>query len=198
MTLVTAFAEKHNPENRYPDLRPGWTVRVHQKIAAKKGKEGKGGKSQVFEGIIVSRKHGNEPGATITVRRSIGNYGVEKVYPLRLPSIEKIEVVKRSKVRRAKLTFLREKSAREIRRKTRTEMNAEKAAKIEALRVEQAKAREARQAAEEARAKELEEKAKVKAAEEEKKASEPEEKPEEKPAESEKSAPEGKKEEAAA
>lgn len=142
MSLASAFAAKHNPENRFPDLRPGWTVRVHQKINTVSGK-GKGGKSQVFEGIIISRRHGNEAGATITVRRSVGNYGVEKTYPLLLPSIEKIEVVKRSKVRRAKLFYLREKSAREIRRKTRVEMNEEKTQKLSELRTEQAKRREA-------------------------------------------------------
>ena len=199
MTLITAFAAKHNPENRYPDLRPGWTVRVHQKIARtinKKGKEGKGGKSQIFEGIIVSRRHGNEVGATITVRRSVGNYGVEKTYPLLLPSIEKIEVVKRSKVRRAKLYFLRDKSAREIRRKTRAEMNVEKVAKIETLRAEQAKDREEKKAALEARAKELEEREKAKAAEEEKKAAGPEPS-EEKPAETKEASADTPKEETA-
>jgi large subunit ribosomal protein L19 len=167
MTNITsAFAAKHNPEPRFPDLRPGWTVRVHQKIA--QGDKGKGRKSQIFEGIIVSRKHGNEAGATITVRRTVGVYGVEKSYPLHLPTIEKIEVVKRSKVRRAKLYFLREKSAREIRRKTRTEMNAEKAAQLDALRTEQAEVRQAKKEATEARAKELEErdKAEAQAAEE--------------------------------
>jgi len=192
MSTVSAFAAKHNPENRYPDLRPGWTIRVHQKLDTASNKKGKGGKSQVFEGIIVSRKHGNEAGATITVRRSVGNFAVEKTYPLLLPSIEKIEVVKRAKVRRAKLYFLRDKSAREIRRKTRVEMNAEKVAKIEALRVEQAKEREAKKVAQEARAKELEERA---AAEE--KAAEEMTKEEEKKSEPEEKAIEAKKEEAA-
>lgn len=183
MNTISAFAAKHNPENRFPDLRPGWTVRVHQKIDRGTDKKGKGGKSQVFEGIIVSRKHGNEAGATITVRRSVGVYGVEKTYPLLLPSIEKIEVVKRSKVRRAKLYFLRDKSAREIRRKTRQEMNTEKSEKLDALRAEQAKAREVKKAAAETRAKELEERAaaEAKAADEKDKeeasAPEPEEKP---------------------
>lgn len=184
MNTVSTFAAKHNPENRFPDLRPGWTVRVHQKIDRGTTKKGKGGKSQIFEGIIVSRKHGNEAGATITVRRSIGNYGVEKTYPLLLPSIEKIEIVKRSKVRRAKLYFLREKSAREIRRKTRTEMNQEKIEKLEALRAEQTKAREVKKAEQEARAKELAERAELEAKAAEEKAKEEETRPEveEKPA----------------
>jgi large subunit ribosomal protein L19 len=120
--LIQAFAAKFNPANRFGDLEVGMTVRIHQKLA--EAVKGKGGKSQTFEGIIISHKHGNEAGATITVRRSIGGYGVEKVYPLRLPSIEKIDVVKTGNVRRAKLYYLREKSAKEIRKKTRAELVA--------------------------------------------------------------------------
>jgi len=120
--LVRQFAAKHNPENRWADLKPGMTVRVHQKL-----RQGEKGKATVFEGIIIAHKHGNEAGASITVRRAVGGYGVEKVYPLRLPSIEKIEVVKTGKARRAKLYYLRGKSAREIRKKTRAEQVALKA-----------------------------------------------------------------------
>lgn len=141
MDILQSFAAKHNPAPRFPDLRPGWTVRVHQKID--QGEKKKGGKASIFEGIIVSRKHGNEAGATITVRRAEGGYGVEKTFPLILPSIEKIEVVKRSNVRRAKLYYLRDKTAREIRRKTRSEMASEKAEQISKLRAEQAKRRDA-------------------------------------------------------
>jgi len=114
--LIQAFAAKHNPKNRWPELKPGMTVRVHQKL-----KQGEKGKASVFEGIIIARKHGDEPGATITVRRSAGGYGVEKVYPLRLPTIEKIEVIKVGRTRRAKMYYLRGKSTREIRKKTRAE-----------------------------------------------------------------------------
>ena len=102
--LISQFAAAHNPANRFGDLKVGMTVKVHQKIAEKKGK---GGKASVFEGIIIAHKHGSEAGATITVRHSAGGYGVEKVYPLRLPSIEKIEVVKTGKTRRAKMYYLR-------------------------------------------------------------------------------------------
>lgn len=114
--LIHQFAAKHNPESRFADLRVGMTIRVHQKL-----KEGEKGKSQIFEGIVIARKHGNEAGATITVRRTAGGYGVEKVYPLRLPSIEKIDIVKAGRTRRAKMYYLREKTAKEIRRKTRAE-----------------------------------------------------------------------------
>lgn len=114
--LIQSFATKNNPASRWADLKPGMTVRVHQKL-----RQGEKGKATVFEGIIIARKHGDEAGASITVRRAVGGYGVEKVYPLRLPSIEKIEVVKTGKSRRSKLYYVRGKSAREIRKKTRAE-----------------------------------------------------------------------------
>ena len=120
--LVRQFAATHNPENRWADLKPGMTVRVHQKL-----RQGEKGKATVFEGIIIAHKHGSEAGASITVRRAVGGYGVEKVYPMRLPSIEKIEVMKTGKARRAKLYYLRGKSTREIRKKTRAEQAALKA-----------------------------------------------------------------------
>jgi len=113
--IIHAFAAKHNPESKYSDLKVGMTVRVHQRLKA-----GEKGKNQIFEGIIIARKHGDEPGATMTVRRVIGGYGVEKVYPLRLPSIEKVEIVKTGRTRRAKMYYLRDKTAKEIRRKTRS------------------------------------------------------------------------------
>jgi len=96
------------------DLRVGDTVRVHQKIE-EKGKT----RIQVFEGLVIARKHGSEPGGTFTVRRVASGVGVEKVYPLYSPMIEKIEIVKRSRVRRAKLYYIREKVAREARRQLR-------------------------------------------------------------------------------
>lgn len=114
--LIHKFAADHNPANRFGDLKVGMTVRVHQKL-----KEGEKGKATQFEGIIIARKHGNEPGASITVRRHTGGYGVEKVYPIRLPTIEKIEVIKTGRTRRAKMYYLRDKTAKEIRKKTRAE-----------------------------------------------------------------------------
>lgn len=91
------------------DLRSGDTVRVYQKIEDK-GKT----RLQAFEGLVLSRKHGTEPGATFTVRRSTGGYGVEKIFPLYSPMIDKIEILKRSKVRRGKLYYIREKALKQI------------------------------------------------------------------------------------
>ncbi len=124
--LIHSIAAKNNPANRWADLKVGSTVRVHQKL-----RQGDKGKASIFEGLIIARKHCSEPGASITVRRAVGGYGVEKVYPLRLPSIEKIEVVKTGRTRRAKMYYLREKTAKEIRKKTRAEaVAASKAAAV--------------------------------------------------------------------
>jgi|CXWL01.1.fsa_nt_gi large subunit ribosomal protein L19 len=108
-------------------IRSGDTVRVHQKITEyKKGKAAnkketqiKNVRTQVFEGLVLAVKHGTEAGATFTVRATLSGIGVERVFPLYAPFIEKIEIVKRSKVRRAKLYFIREKVAREVRRQLR-------------------------------------------------------------------------------
>ena len=96
------------------DLRSGDTIRVWQKIQ-EKGKV----RLQAFEGLVLARKHGTEAGATFTVRRVASGVGVEKIFPLYSPVIDKIEVLKRSKVRRAKLYHIRDKAAKEISRQMR-------------------------------------------------------------------------------
>ena len=97
------------------DLRVGDTVRVHQKIKEASGKT----RIQIFEGMVLARKHGREAGGSFTVRRTSGGYGVEKIFPLYSPMIDKIEIVRRSKVRQSKLYYIREKAAREIKRQMR-------------------------------------------------------------------------------
>jgi len=101
-------------ERKKIDLRSGDTVRVHQKIV-EKGKT----RIQAFEGLVLARKHGSEAGATFTVRKVASGVGVEKIFPLYSPIIDRIEVLKRSKVRRAKLYHIREKAAKEISRQMR-------------------------------------------------------------------------------
>lgn len=93
-----------------PELRPGYTVRVHQRI-----QEGKKERVQVFEGLIIALKHGGEPGGTFTIRRVSKGYGVEKIFPIHLPTIEKIEVVSKGRVRRAKLYYMRELTGKKAR-----------------------------------------------------------------------------------
>jgi len=85
-----------------PQIQPGDTLRVYQKIK-EAGKE----RIQIFEGQVLAKKHGKGIGATITVRKVISGIGVERIFPLHSPNIEKIETVKRGKERRAKLYYLR-------------------------------------------------------------------------------------------
>lgn len=108
-------------------IRAGDTVRVVQKIvelkkgkgADKKEKVTKNVRKQTFEGLVLSVKHGTESGAMFTVRAVMSGVGVEKTFPLYTPSIDSIEIVKRSKVRRAKLYFIREIAAKAVRRQLR-------------------------------------------------------------------------------
>jgi len=106
-------------ERKKLDIRPGDTVRVWQKIEEDKGRF----RLQAFEGIIMSHKHGREAGATFTVRKVVDGVGVERTFPLYSPMIDEVERVSRSKVRRAKLYFVRRKAAKEIRRKMRKVMD---------------------------------------------------------------------------
>ncbi len=99
------------------DMRVGDTVKVHQKIQ-EKGKT----RIQIFEGMVLARKHGTSPSATFTVRKNANGYGVERIFPLYSPIIEKIEVVRRAKVRRAKLYYIRDKAAKEISKRMKMEM----------------------------------------------------------------------------
>jgi large subunit ribosomal protein L19 len=87
-----------------PEIRAGDEVKIYQKL-----KEGGKEKIQSFEGTVIARKHGKEIGATITVRKVIDGIGVERIFPIHSPTIEKIEILKRGKVRKAKLYYLRKK-----------------------------------------------------------------------------------------
>ncbi len=85
-----------------PDIQPGMTVAVHQKV-----KEGGKERLQKFKGMVISRRGGKGLSATITVRKISEGVGVEKIFPLHSPTIAKIEVTKQAKVRRAKLYYLK-------------------------------------------------------------------------------------------
>lgn len=89
------------------ELKPGMTVRVYQKIKELNSKGEEKERVQYFEGIIIARKHQKEKGATITVRKVSDGVGVEKIFPLNLPTITKIKVKKIAKVNRAKLNYLK-------------------------------------------------------------------------------------------
>jgi large subunit ribosomal protein L19 len=126
--MKTVHSPVNTEERAKLDLRAGDTARVWQKIQ-EKGKT----RLQAFEGLVLARKHGKEAGATFTVRRVASGVGVEKTFLLYSPMIDKIEVVKRSKVRRAKLYHIRDKAAKDIRRQMRnTRMAKEVETPIEA------------------------------------------------------------------
>jgi len=98
---------KKEEERKIPELKPGMTVRVFQKIKELNTKGEEKERTQYFEGMIIAKKHGKEKGGTITVRKISDGVEVEKIFPLNLPTITKIEIKKKAKVKRAKLYFLK-------------------------------------------------------------------------------------------
>jgi large subunit ribosomal protein L19 len=98
------------------DFRAGDTIRVWSKIKDEKGKF----RTQAFEGMVLARKHGTEPGATFTVRRIASGVGVERIFPLYSPMVDKIETVKKSRARRSKLYYIRTKAVKDVRKKMRS------------------------------------------------------------------------------
>lgn len=110
-TKLEAF-NKPQLKTDLPDIRAGDTVGVYQKIK-EKDKE----RIQVFEGLVIARKHGKGVTSTITVRKIISGIGVERIFPVHLLTIEKIEILKRGKVKRAKLYYLRKAKGKKARLK---------------------------------------------------------------------------------
>ena len=90
------------------EVKPGMVVRVHQKIKDVNTKGEEKERIQVYEGLVIARKHGNEQGATITVRKISEGIGCEKIFPLYSPLVDKIELVDQKTVRRAKLYYTRD------------------------------------------------------------------------------------------
>lgn len=149
-------------ERKNLGIKTGDTVRVWVKIE-EKGKT----RLQAFEGLVLAVKHGGEPGGTFTVRKVASGVGVEKIFPLYSPSIDKIEIVKRARVRRSKLYMLRDKVAREVKRILRRAEQVLIATKGSAELEEERRAAEAKQAEIDAAAQKAEEEAKAQAEAEE-------------------------------
>jgi large subunit ribosomal protein L19 len=101
--------EAEQSKKEIPALRPGETVRVHVKVV-----EGEKERTQIFEGIVIALS-GKGNRATFTVRKISYGTGVERIFPLHSPRIEKVDVVSRGKVRRAKLYYLRGRSGKAAR-----------------------------------------------------------------------------------
>ena len=117
MNVLDLVQKKYLKAEPAPSFRPGDTLRVHVKI-----KEGTRERIQVFEGIVIARQHGGLD-ETFTVRKISNGVGVERIFPLHCPSIDKIEVQRTGKVRRAKLYYLRKLSGKAARIKERREFN---------------------------------------------------------------------------
>ena len=115
MNAVFSQFPKELQARRDLDLKTGDTVRVVIKIV----ENNKTPRLQTFEGLVLARKHGTEPGATFTVRKVTHGVGVERVFPLYSPLIDSIEVIRRAKVRRSKIYFVRDMVSRQIRHKMR-------------------------------------------------------------------------------
>ena len=130
------------------NFKAGDTINVWSKIleektekkGEKKKKDDKKAEAkfrlQAFEGIVLSRKHGTEMGATFTVRKIASGVGVERIFPLYSPMVDKIEVTKKSRARRSKLYYIRDKAVKDVRSKMRSVTNQEEALEAEAPAIE--------------------------------------------------------------
>jgi large subunit ribosomal protein L19 len=117
MAVKTIKFSPVNIEDRKKlSFQSGDTVRVWSKILDEKGKS----RLQAFEGTVLARKHGTEAGGTFTVRKIASGVGVERIFPLFSPMVDKIEVVRKSRARRSKLYYIRTKAVKDVRRKMRS------------------------------------------------------------------------------
>lgn len=96
----------------HPEIKPGYTVKVFQNI-----KEGSKERTQIFEGLVIAVSHGAGTDKTFTVRKVTNGFGVERVFPFHSASLSKIEVLKKAKIRRAKLYYMRNLSGKAARLK---------------------------------------------------------------------------------
>ena len=126
------------------DLKPGMIVKVHQMIRDENAKGEVKERVQIFEGTVLAIKHGNEPGATVTVRKVSKGYGVEKIFPIHSPIVEKIEFVRQMKVRQSRPYYLRthKKKLKEVKEaatgkteKKTTKKSVEKSASVETEKI---------------------------------------------------------------
>jgi len=117
---MTAIKIKFSPVDinarKKLDFQSGDTIKVWSKIIDEKGKS----RLQAFEGMVLARKHGTEAGATFTVRKIASGVGVERIFPLYSPVIDKVELIKKARARRSKLYYIRTKAKKDVRKKMRS------------------------------------------------------------------------------
>ena len=106
------FTPVEQEDRKKLDFKAGDTVRVWSKIL-EKGKT----RLQAFEGLVLCRKHGTESGATFTIRKVASGVGVERIFPLYSPNIDRIEILRKSKTRRSKLYYIRTKAVKEVKKR---------------------------------------------------------------------------------
>jgi len=118
---VKAVAEEKDTKGkaaRPEELKPGMTVRVYQKIKEINAKGEEKERLQFFDGMIIAKKHGNQAGASIIVRKISEGVGVEKIFPLHAPTVDRIVIKKQAKVRKSKLYYLRGEYKKRLKEKT--------------------------------------------------------------------------------
>ena len=141
MTNKLDLFNKAQLKTNIPDIRPGDVVRVHQKVSAEGGpasggKDSTGQRIQIFEGLVIARKHGKGTNATFTVRKIFQGIGVERIFPIHCPTITKLEVIKHSKVRRAKLYYMRQRTGKRARIKAKELLGVEPTPQEEMIKSE--------------------------------------------------------------
>ncbi|MBP7057158.1 50S ribosomal protein L19 [Candidatus Gracilibacteria bacterium] len=112
MSKIFTFLQRNVKDPARPVIVPGDTIKVHQKIV-----EGKKERIQIYEGVVIAKHNKSPLQATITVRKIASGVGVERIFPLTSSTIDKIEVVKHARVRRAKLYYIRQLNGRAARLK---------------------------------------------------------------------------------
>jgi large subunit ribosomal protein L19 len=108
MSVKLEEYKKVQEKDVFPEIETGNTVKVTQII---------NGKKQFFEGMVIAKKHGKGMSGTITIRKVIDKVGVEKVFPLHSPTIEKVEITKAGRARKSKIYYIREKTKKVARKK---------------------------------------------------------------------------------
>lgn len=167
---ITRDMSQSQLKQNLPVLKSGQTIKVHQKV-----KEGDKERIQIFEGVVIGVQGGKGINATLTVRKISEGIGVERIFPIHSPAIEKIEVIKTARVRQAKLYHIREKDMKMKEDKERHEKHEKRMDNMEVKNKEEAETKAKREAEEKAKKetvdkaeKEIEEKAEDKKKEEKK------------------------------